>query len=154
MKTYVDANALLRLYLDFDGSGQARDLLMASSVRRHWPLPVPPLLLFEVSNGLQRLVFESRSGGQWRVTPEAAAAAWYEFTAHLEQATFLRHSPLTLRELESDVESLVLRYTARHGFRTYDILHVASARALGCSRFLTFDARARKLAHLAGLQTD
>ena len=58
MKTYVDANVLIRLYLDFDGSGQARDLLTASKARRHWPLPVPPLLLFEVSNGLQRMVFE------------------------------------------------------------------------------------------------
>jgi predicted nucleic acid-binding protein len=154
MKTYVDANALLRLYLDFDGSGQARDLVTAPKVRRHWPLPVPSLLLFEVSNGLQRMVFESRAGGQWTVTPEAAAAAWYEFTTHLEQATFLQHSPLTLRELEGDVESLVARYTARHGFRTYDIIHVASARALGCSRFLTFDAKARKLAQLVGMQTD
>jgi predicted nucleic acid-binding protein len=154
MKTYVDANALLRLYLDFDGSGQVRALVTASTVRRHWPLPVPPLLLFEVSNGLQRLVFESRAGGQWTVTPEAAAAAWYEFTTHLEQGTFLQHSPLTLRELEADVESLVARYTARHGFRTYDIIHVASARALGCLRFLTFDAKARKLAQLVGMQTD
>ncbi len=58
--SYADANALIRLYLDFDGSGQARDLLTAPKVRRHWPLPVPPLLLFEVVNGLQRLVFESR----------------------------------------------------------------------------------------------
>jgi predicted nucleic acid-binding protein len=154
MKTYLDANALVRLYLDFDGSGQARDLVMSAKVRRHWPLPVPPLLLFEVSNGLQRLVFESRAGGQWRVTPEAAAAAWYEFTTHLDEGTFLQRSPLMLHVLEADVESLVTRYTARHGFRTYDILHVASAHALGCSRFLTFDTKARKLAHLVGMQTD
>ena len=154
MKTYVDANAFVRLYLDFDGSDRARDLLTAAKVRRHWPLPVPPLLLFEVSNGLQRLVFESRSGGQWRVTPEAAATAWYAFTTHLDEGTFLQRSPLTLHELEGDVESLVTRYTARHGFRAYDILHVASARALGCSRFLTFDAKARKLAHLVGMHTD
>ena len=153
MKTYVDANALLRLYLDFDGSGQARDLVTASKVRRHWPLPVPLLLLFEVGNGLQRMVFESRAGGQWTVTPEAAAAAWYEFTMHLDQAAFLQRSPLTLHEMEGDVESLTARYTARHGFRTYDILHVASARALGCSRFLTFDAKARKLAQLVGMKT-
>ncbi len=121
MKTYVDANLLIRLYLDFDGSSQARDLVTASKVRRHWPLPVPPLLLFEVGNGLQRMV---------------------------------QHSPLTLSEIERDVESLVARYTARHGFRTYDILHVASARALGCSRFLTFDAKAQKLAQLVGMKTD
>ncbi len=151
MKTYADANALIRLYLDFDGSGQARDLLTAAKVRRHWPLPVPPLLLFEVVNGLQRLVFESRTGGQWRVTPEAAAAAWYEFSTHLEQAVFLRRSPLTLDEIEGEVESLVARYTARHGFRTHDIVHVVSARALNCSRFLTFDAKARKLARLVGM---
>jgi predicted nucleic acid-binding protein len=154
MKTYADANALIRLYLDFDGSGQARDLVTAPWVRRQWPVPVPALLMYEVSNGLQRMVYESRTGGQWRVTPEAAAAAWYEFTAHLDQAAFLQRSPLTLAELESDVESLVARYTARHGFRTYDILHVAAARALGCSRFLTFDGKARKLAQLVGLQTD
>lgn len=154
MKTYADANTLIRLYLDFDGSGQARDLVTAAKVRRHWPLPAPPLLLFEVSNGLQRLIFESRAGGQWRVTPEAAAAAWYEFTTHLDQATFLQRSPLELRELEGEVESLVARYTARHGFRTYDIIHVASARALGCLRFLTFDAKARKLAELVGMKTD
>lgn len=154
MKTYVDANALVRMYLDFDGSGQARDLLMSAKVRRHWPLPIPPLLLFEVSNGLQRLAFESRTGGQWRVTPEVAAAAWYEFTRHLDDSTFLRRSPLTLHELEADVESLVTRYTARHGFRTYDIVHVASARALGCARFLTFDTKARKLAQLVGMRTD
>ena len=30
--------------------------------------------------------------------------------------------------MEHDVESLTARYTARHGFRTYDIVHVASAR--------------------------
>lgn len=154
MKTYADANILIRLYLEFDGSGQARDLVTASEVRRHWPLPVPPLLLFEVSNGFQRMVYESRTGGPWRVTPEAAAAAWYEFAAHLEDAKFLQHSPLTLHALEGEVESLVARYTARHGFRTYDIIHVASARALGCSRFLTFDAKARKLAQLVGMQTD
>ena len=153
MKTYVDANALVRLYLDFDGSGQTRDLVTSSKVRRHWPIPVPSLLLFEVSNGLQRMVFESRTGGQWSVTPEAAAAAWYEFTTHLDQGTFLQRSPLTLHVLEADVESLVTRYTARHGFRVYDILHVASARALGCSRFLTFDAKARKLAQLVGMKT-
>ena len=154
MKTYVDANVLIRLYLDFDGSGLARDLITAAAVRRHWPLPVPLLLLFEVNNGLQRMVFESRTGGQWSVTPEAAAAAWYEFTSHLDQGTFLRRSPLALADIEDDVESLMVRYTAYHGLRTYHVIHVASARALACSRFLSFDARARKLAQLVGMKTD
>ncbi len=34
------------------------------------------------------------------------------------------------------------------------VMHVASSQALGCSRSLTFDAKARKLAQLVGMQTD
>ena len=153
MKTYVDANLLIRLYLDFDGSSRARDLLTSRKVRRFWPLPVPPLLLFEVSNGLQRMVFESHEGGSWSVTQDAAAAAWYEFTHHLDQGTFLQRSPITLHELEKDVESLTMRYTAQYGFRTYDVIHVAAAQTLGCARFLTFDRKAERLAKLVGLKT-
>ncbi len=47
MTTYVDANALIRLYPDIDGSSQAREQLSASKVRREWPLPVPTLLLLQ-----------------------------------------------------------------------------------------------------------
>ena len=53
----------------------------------------------------------------------------------------------------SRFEDLVHRHTARHGFRTYDILHVATALTLGCENFWSFDERANKLAALEGLQT-
>jgi predicted nucleic acid-binding protein len=43
------------------------------------------------------------------------------------------------------------RHTAKGGFRTYDILHVASALVLGCDTFWSFDAKAKKLAKLEGL---
>jgi predicted nucleic acid-binding protein len=36
--------------------------------------------------------------------------------------------------------------TARLGFRTYDLLHVASALVLGCDTFWSFDERTRNLA--------
>ncbi len=44
-------------------------------------------------------------------------------------------------------------YTASHGFRTYDLLHVSSALLLHCDVFWSFDPKANKLASLEGLKT-
>lgn len=154
MRTCVDANVLIRLYLDFDGSGTARNLLTAPETRRAWPLPITLLLSFEVTNGLHRMVFESRAGGQWRVSPEAAAGALADFEEDLRAETFLKRSPLTLADIEPAFAALAARHTARAGFRTYDILHVASALTMRCKRFLTFDAKAKALAKLEGLETN
>ena len=57
---------------------------------------------------------------------------------------------MVLTDIESEFDSLVRRYTAKHGFRTYDIIHVASALKLRCKRFLSFDAKANALAKLVG----
>ena len=54
-------------------------------------------------------------------------------------------------ELAEKAEQLSLRHTARRGFRTYDLLHVASALLLGCDSFLSFDEKASQLAKLEGL---
>ena len=45
----------------------------------------------------------------------------------------------------------MLRHTAKHGFLTYDMLHVASDLLLGCDTFWSFDIQVRKLAELEGL---
>jgi predicted nucleic acid-binding protein len=49
---------------------------------------------------------------------------------------------------------LVHRHTAKHSFRTNDVLHVASALILGCDTFWSFDSKARKLAELEGLMVN
>ncbi|MBI5769186.1 MAG: hypothetical protein HZA93_15440 [Verrucomicrobia bacterium] len=48
---------------------------------------------------------------------------------------------------------LSLRHTASHGFRAYDVAHVASALLLGCDAFWSFDAKASQLAKREGLKT-
>ena len=153
MKTYVDANFFTRLYLDFDSSGAARDILTSTEMQQNWPLPVTTLLRLEVVNGIQRMVYESRTGGQWRVTPEAADAAIARFDDHLQSGVFLRRVPLTLEQIEHEFSDLAGRHTSKHGFRTYDLLHVSSALRLRCQRFLSFDKKAIKLAALEGLRT-
>jgi predicted nucleic acid-binding protein len=154
MTAYVDANLLVRLYLDFDGKQEAHDLLMGAEMRKAWPIQVTTLLRIEFTNALQRMVFESRTGGQWRVSPEAAAAALGEFHEHLRAGVFLKTIELSLEEVESQFDELAARHTARHGFRTYDVLHVACALRLRCERFLSFDVKARRLAKLEGLKTN
>jgi predicted nucleic acid-binding protein len=59
---------------------------------------------------------------------------------------------MSLAELEQQFEELALRHTAKHGFRTYDLLHVASALVLKRDTFWSFDPKASKLAALEGLK--
>lgn len=154
MKVYIDANFLVRLYLELPGCDDAVKLLNSRSVQRDWPCPVTDLLRFEVVNTLHRMVFESRTGGQWRITPESAAMALADFEQDLHDGQFVLRSPLTLEDIEPEFDLLAAKYTATHGFRTYDMLHVASARTLRCKKFLTFDEKAKSLAKLAGLSTN
>ena len=57
-----------------------------------------------------------------------------------------------MADITAKFEDLALRYTAKHGFRTYDILHVAAALVLKCQTFWSFDKKASKLAKLEGLK--
>ncbi|MFN0076375.1 MAG: type II toxin-antitoxin system VapC family toxin [Prosthecobacter sp.] len=154
MSVYVDANLLIRLYLDFDGSGEAYQWVTRPDIKAVMPIAVTDLLRQEVTNGFQRMVFESRTGGQWRVTQEHAYAAKSSFEADLDAGCFLKRTSLTPINIDAQFDSLVGRHTAKHGFRTYDIMHVASALHLGCTRFLSFDAKAIALAKLEGLLTN
>ena len=145
MRAYVDANFLVRLYLELPGCEEAVNWLSTRSGRRAWPCPVTWLLRYEVTNAFQRMVFESRNSHQWRVTPESAAMALDDFEQDLADGQFLAQSPLTLEDIEPEYRSLVMRYTPKHGFRTYDVLHVAAALAMGCNKFLSFDEKAKSL---------
>jgi hypothetical protein len=60
---------------------------------------------------------------------------------------------LPIEDLSRQCEEISLRHTARHGFRTYDLLHVSSALLLHCDTFLSFDPKALALASLEGMAT-
>jgi predicted nucleic acid-binding protein len=74
------------------------------------------------------------------------------FQGDLRERTFLRPAQIEPTELEAQFEELALRYTARHGFRSCDLIHVASALILNCDTFWSFDPKASKLASLEGLR--
>ncbi len=155
MKPYPDTNFLVRVYLPLDEEDEALGrLIQSSAARRSGPIPVTTLSRFEVRNALQRTLFEHRKGGRGRVTVEGAIVAQGDFDDDLKSGILFKPAHLALEDIEAQFESLVARHTAKEGFRTYDILHVASALHLGCDTFWSFDAKALRLAKREGLKTN
>src|SRR5437899_7663101 len=152
MSPYADTNFFTRAYLKLPESNAADRLLAQAARGESSPLPVTWLHRIETANAFQLHVFFARAPGQPYVTPEQAALALANYREDIRQAAFLNPITIALTEWERLVEELALRHTAKHGFRTYDLLHVASALILKCDSFWSFDPRASKLAALEGLK--
>jgi predicted nucleic acid-binding protein len=152
MTPYADTNFFSRLYLPLVESEEAARLAGRAQAEASPPLPITWLHRLETMNAFQLHVFTGKTRGQTRVTPEQAAAAHATFRTDLTHLTFLRLVQIGLPELERQFEELALRHTAKHGFRTYDLLHVASALVLVCDTFWSFDPKASRLAALEGLR--
>ena len=154
MKSYADTNFFTNYYLELAEGERARELLNHLAPHNHL-LSITWLLHLEYANALERMVFETRQGGQrYRATPEGAAAAHAQFEENLRDEIHIHEVVLPLLRVMDDCRALILRHTAKHGFRTYDIVHVASALALGCDTFWSFDQRVLRLARLEGLRTN
>jgi predicted nucleic acid-binding protein len=151
MKPYADTNFFTRLYLQTPDTSTAVKLAQRARDEKSPPLPIIWLHRLEGINAFEMSVFLGRTLGQIRVTSEQAAAASANFREDLKASIFLRRREIPMVDLERLFEELALRHTSRHGFRTYDLLHVASALLLGCDRFWSFDPKASKLAALEGL---
>ena len=153
MKVYADSNFLVRLAMRRPDSEEALEL-----VEQHLPesagrIPVTWLHRVETTNAFHLYVFQSsRDPAVSRVTPDHAAVAMANFEADLASGSLLASTILPAVEMERRFLDLSLRHTAKHGFRTYDLLHVASALLLGCDTFWSFDDKACRLAALEGLK--
>jgi predicted nucleic acid-binding protein len=152
MIPYADTNFFTRTYLELPESAEADRLAAEAESNETGPLPVTWLHRLEVVNAFQLHVYFAHSPGQQYVTLEQAALAQANFQDDLTKESFLRNAVVPIGELERRFEELALRHTARHGFRTYDLLHVAFALALHCDTFWSFDPKASKLAALEGLK--
>ncbi|MBM3858315.1 MAG: type II toxin-antitoxin system VapC family toxin [Verrucomicrobia bacterium] len=153
MKPYADTNFLTRCYLPIEAHPPTDDQLAELRGAGGW-LPIVWLHRLELANAFEQHVFAWRTLGRTRITAEMAAAAQARFREDCAQpASLLRPTVISPSDLEQQFEELCLRHTAKHGFRTYDLLHVASALLLDCDTFWSFDPKANKLAALEGLKT-
>lgn len=153
MQVYADTNFLTALYCGGPFRDQAAQLHGNSSASADAPgYPVTLIGRLEFVNALQQSVHFTRNGVPGiRLTPERALVIEDLFFQDLKARQILHIAMLSEIELENRFHDLVHRHTAKEGFRTYDILHVSTALALGCDTFWSFDIKARKLAKLEGL---
>lgn len=152
MRPYADTNFLVSLYLDVGAFDLARTQVTEAFARQSDALPVTSLLWAEITNAFELHVHLARHGGQWRVSPETAAAAIASFEDHVREVGVFFACEVSWSALRREFRALSQRHTAKHGFRTYDILHVAHARLLDCDEFWSFDGKARMLAELEGFR--
>ncbi len=152
MKPYLDTNFLLRVFLDYEDTEVALNRLRTLRANKV-SCPATWLHRIEYANALQLLVFQSRSGGKPHISAETAAVAQLDFESALLPDGALRESAVSTQELAKLCHELSARHSAKHGFRTYDLIHVSSALLLKRDALWSFDLKANKLAALEGLKT-
>ena len=146
---YADTNFLTQFYLESPDTSEAERLLS----KYHPVLPITWLLKLELINAFEQCVFSGYGEKQTRISPGLAAACQQHVRDDLRAGVAMRLVEISSVALSYQFEELSLRHTAKHGFRTYDLLHVAAALVLKCKTFWSYDKRASKLAKLEGLKT-
>lgn len=140
MSEYADTSFLVSLY--------APDSNSAEAIRRMSAVKLPVLSTsfgeVELANAFQLLLFRKQ------VEAREIRAAYNAFREHVRSGAIVVHSMTD--EIFEASRHLAVRYTSRLGVRTLDILHVASALALGANVFHSFDRNQKRLAVLVGLK--
>ncbi|OIQ87077.1 hypothetical protein GALL_310670 [mine drainage metagenome] len=152
MKPYADTNFFTRVYLSLPESEKADQFFANAKSKGASRFPITWLHRMELANAFEMSVFLGKHGSQPRVSPQNAAVALETFREDLAAEKFLHDATIEVSAIQPLFEETVARHTAKHGFRTYDILHVVSARLLGCDHFFSFDAKANALAKIEGLK--
>ncbi len=150
MNVYADSNFIVSLYLPWRDNGLA---LRIHQEEGRSPLPVTSLTRCEVINSFQLSYFLGKSGAGPSFTSEQILLAEQDFLDDLRDGEILRRATAEEARLDALFVSLSHRHTGRHGFRTYDLMHVATALSFGCRSFWSFDTKASRLAKLEGLKT-
>ncbi|MFM8877988.1 MAG: PIN domain-containing protein [Verrucomicrobiota bacterium] len=143
---FPDTSFLCGLYVPQSTSARA----IAFISRQPTAVGVSSLLLYEFRQSVQFQVFrhaKDRTQGYPLSVAQAALAALQSDV----KAGALHLVAVDWADVHRQAERLSLQYTRSGGYRTVDILHVATALHVGASEFLTFDANQKKLAEAEGL---
>lgn len=108
------------------------------------PIAVTALNRYEFANALRFAAFRKV------ISSFNAVASLTAFDTDLRQG-LLRLTPCDLGAVLSEAERISEQHTLTGGHRSFDILHVATARVLRATTLLTFDLNQRKLAGAMGV---
>jgi predicted nucleic acid-binding protein len=138
---YVDASALRRLYVHDDKS----KAFCSFCARQRGSLPLTRHGRAEIVNSIYLAVFRRDID---RLAGDGAVA---DLDADLASGR-LNLVDVPWRHTLDRAAELSVTHSASFGTRTLDVLHVASALALQCKTFVTYDDRQSRLAKAVGLK--
>jgi len=142
-----------RIYIETEWTDEA-SALAAGFLSDGTRLPVLWLHMVEVRNAIELFVFAGKQSGNRAVTSEAAAVAQARFRMDCRRTSGpYQRGIIDMGAWEATAEEITLRHSAKHGFRTYDILHVSAAIELSCDAFYSYNKKCNHLAVLEGLKT-
>lgn len=139
MKIYVDSSVLVAIYVPEHFSQTARE-----TVRAVPQIPFTQLHELEVRNAFESLV------GRGSITRDECRAILAQLDGDLHSQRLARVS-LDLDDVFTSAGDLSRTYTARALTRSLDLLHVAAAQAMMCTRLVSADDRQLVVAKAAGL---
>lgn len=141
MVAYADTSFLVSLYGRDANSAPAQELAAKLAA----PLAFTPFLRHEAHNAIRLALFRKEITA---LECEAVIAAFETDT----KSGALVETPVAWAEVYVEAEALSAAHTGNLGTRASDVLHVASAAALGAREFYTFDNRQKALAVKAGMK--
>jgi predicted nucleic acid-binding protein len=141
MVAYADTSFLFSLYAQDANTAHAAELAEALN----GALIVTPLQRFELRNALRLAVFRGDMA-------EAECRRLLDLIEADIKTGALVETPVAWAEVYAEAEALSASHTGKTGTRSIDVLHVASAAAVGAKSFFTFDARQKTLAVKAGMK--
>lgn len=143
MVAYADTSFFFSLFAQDTNTVQAGRIV----AKIQTPLVFTPLQRHELRNAFRLSLFR-------REITTADCQRLLEAVEADTKSGVLVETPVSWAEVYSEAEALSVAHTKTLGTRGFDVLHVASAIALGTKNFLTFDARQKSLAVKAGLKVE
>ena len=130
-----DTSFLFSLYGNDAHTGRAREWVRSQSA----PIALSALSRYEFGNAVRFAAFRKA------ITADDAARSLENFAADLKSG-YLQVAPCDLAVVVAQAMRLSEAHTLNSGHRSFDILHIATAKVLRAAPFLSFDQNQRKLA--------
>jgi predicted nucleic acid-binding protein len=140
-RTYVDPSTLHSMYVH-DSRSQR---VCAWRRRLGGSLRITRFGLVELVNSIELAVFRRF------IEPSSANSALRDLETDVREGRLALVDALWRRALDLAAD-LSARHSAAIGTRTLDVIHVATARSLGATHFVTYDERQTALAKQVGLR--
>lgn len=140
---YVDTSVIVKLYFREEFSFEASNWIR----KRSRAIPLTPFHELEFTNAVKLKRFRKE------MTKEEAETVIARFHEHEKRAVFYRPQ-IDWADTFGLAIDLSRTHTEKIGARSLDVIHVASALALGADGFTTLDQKQSKLAANAGLRIE